>query len=223
VFFNGTNGSGPDGSLAVGEDGCLYGTTIGGAGNLGTVFRLTTNGNFTTVASFYGTNGAAPQSALVLGNDGNLYGTTASDTSGNGTIFQLRTDGTLTTLVSFQGFNGSHPRRLVQGPDGNFYGETTRGGLTATGEIGVGTIFRLSIPLAPVAPVVQALQQSGTKLNLIWNAVVGQRYQVQYRNDCAEGDWNNWDIATTATNTSITVTDDIRVSPRRFYRVVLLR
>src|SRR2546425_8291649 len=81
---------------------------LGGGGSnwyanndFGTVFRVTTNGLFTTLVSFNGTNGANP-TALVLGNDGNMYGITSYGGSNSaGTTFRLRADGELTTLVSF--------------------------------------------------------------------------------------------------------------------------
>ena len=58
--------------------------------NYGTVFRVTTDGVLTTLASFTGANGAHPQAGLVLGNDGNFYGTTSEGgPGGGGTIFRL--------------------------------------------------------------------------------------------------------------------------------------
>src|SRR4051812_15467032 len=57
----------PYGNLLEGTDGSFYGTTTGGGGsNLGTVFKVTTNGILTTVASFNNTNGAAPYAGLTL-------------------------------------------------------------------------------------------------------------------------------------------------------------
>ena len=96
VIFNGTNGaSGIDAPL-LGRDGNFYGTTYqGGDTNLnygygyGTVFRLTPNGQLTTLVYFNSTNGAGP-TGLVLGTDGNFYGTTGAGGSGNlGTAFRL--------------------------------------------------------------------------------------------------------------------------------------
>src|SRR5579864_4729175 len=47
---------------------------------------------------------------------------------------------TFTTLVDFNGTNGGRPRSsLIQGPDGNFYGTTTVGGLN-----GSGTVFKMT-------------------------------------------------------------------------------
>jgi len=56
-----TDGSTPQGSLVLGSDGNLYGTAfLGGAHNLGTVFKITTGGALTTLYSFSGTDGANP-------------------------------------------------------------------------------------------------------------------------------------------------------------------
>jgi uncharacterized repeat protein (TIGR03803 family) len=53
--------------LTVGNDGNLYGiTTDGGSANMGTVFRITTNGIFTTLVSFTGANGAQPTAELTV-------------------------------------------------------------------------------------------------------------------------------------------------------------
>src|SRR5208283_4573700 len=106
--FTGTNdGANPYAGLVQGSDGNLYGTaSSGGLNNLGTLFKIGTNGALTHLFSFNGTNGAAPYAALVRGADGNLYGTTyAGGASNLGTIFQFSTNGTLTSLFSFTGTN----------------------------------------------------------------------------------------------------------------------
>src|SRR5262249_43940058 len=120
-------------------------TDRGGASDLGTVFRVTTNGTLTTLAHFNNSNGAYPRGALALGPDGNFYGTTESganngDPFGHGTVFRVTSNGILATLAWFSGTNGEHPLAgLVLGPDGSFYG-TTLGG----GSIGYGTVFKVT-------------------------------------------------------------------------------
>ena len=135
VSFSGTNGlylgSNPYGGL-VQAGSAFYGATRnGGSNNLGTAFRITTNGVLTTLATFNGTNGSAPLTGLLLASDGYLYGTTFSGgVSNKGTIFQMTTNGALNVLVSFPGgTNGNAPEAgLAQGMDGNLYGTTFVGG-----------------------------------------------------------------------------------------------
>jgi uncharacterized repeat protein (TIGR03803 family) len=159
VSFNNTNGAYgdlyPSSGLALGNDGCFYGTTdFGGlyanqyGSGFGTVFRVTTNGALTTLANFNGTNGAYPQAGLTLASDGSFYGTTFGGGYNNGSVFRVTTNGTLTTVVNFSGTNGSWPMSsLALGTDGNFYGTTEEGGNDYNGEnVGAGTVFKLIIP-----------------------------------------------------------------------------
>ncbi|MGA3182535.1 MAG: choice-of-anchor tandem repeat GloVer-containing protein, partial [Verrucomicrobiota bacterium] len=150
VSFDGTNGVYPSGSLVQGSDGNFYGTTFEGEnGSLegpeywgnGTVFRMTTNGNVTTLVTFNGADGASPR-GLTLAADGNFYGTT--DYGGDedcGTVFRMTPDGVLTTLVSFNYFgSGAFPTASVlQASDGYFYGTTPY-----TGMVPGGTVFRMA-------------------------------------------------------------------------------
>lgn len=136
VSFTGTNGAcpgaNPYGGLVQSGNGALYGTTRnGGTNNLGTVFKITTNGILTTLVTFNGTNGSAPLTGLLLASDGYLYGTTfTGGVSNKGTIFQMTTNGVLNVLISFPGgTNGSAPEAgLIQGMDGYLYGTTYAGG-----------------------------------------------------------------------------------------------
>ena len=149
ISFNNTNGANPIGGLVFGKDGFLYGTTGFGGTNLsfGTIFKLSTNGNLTTLFNFHGTDGEEPSFRLIFGKDGRLYGTAsfAGDLAnspsgiGSGSVFGITTNGTFTTLFLFHGTNGSNPAAsLTLGPDGNLYGTTAQGGPG-----GGGTIFRV--------------------------------------------------------------------------------
>jgi uncharacterized repeat protein (TIGR03803 family) len=91
-FTGAEDGVGPVAGLVQRGDGCLYGTTqFGGARGAGTVFRISTNGEFTILHSFTGAKeGAQPNGGLAQGSDGGLYGTTAyGGTYGDGTVFRL--------------------------------------------------------------------------------------------------------------------------------------
>ena len=142
--FSGTNGIEPEGQLLQTPDGNLYGTArdttlerwgnanFGYNGN-GTVFRITTNGAFSLLATFRrsSTNGAYPRAGLSLGKDGALYGTTTGGgINGQGTVFKITTNGDLKILYLFAGTNGSLPvTSLLKAGNGNFFGTTLRGGL----------------------------------------------------------------------------------------------
>lgn len=142
AFKNGTDGGVPyAGSLEASGDN-FYGTTeFGGTNNLGTIFKIASDGTFTSLFSFSGTNGSYPLGGLTEGNDGSFYGMTfGGGTWGNGTVFRMTPSGTLTSLYSFTGgSDGSAPfGALLQATDGNFYGTTSTGGAN-----GYGTIFQI--------------------------------------------------------------------------------
>jgi uncharacterized repeat protein (TIGR03803 family) len=137
-----TDGSLPNASLVLGNDGNFYGTTSGGGAYLyyGTVFKITPEGTLTTLHSFqaYPTDGDGPVAGLVQGSDGNFYGTTELGGSGTfGTVFKVTLSGALTTLYNFSNYaHGWYPYAgLVQGSDGNFYGTTFAGGEHTYGTI----------------------------------------------------------------------------------------
>ncbi len=141
-----TDGAQPRGTLVVGTDGNLYGTTFqGGYGQNGpgSIFMLTLSGTLTSLHKFNGADGANPEAGLALGRDGNFYGTTISQGANNGgTIFKITPDGSLTTLYNFCALDacvdGYHPALyspMLQAGDGNFYGTTQDGGGANMGNI----------------------------------------------------------------------------------------
>jgi uncharacterized repeat protein (TIGR03803 family) len=91
--FQGVDGTNPTyGSLIQANDGNIYGMTqSGGIGDAGTIFRLTLDGRYSVVYTFFGNpNGALPVGSLVQGRDGNVYGmTNQGGSGGQGIVFKL--------------------------------------------------------------------------------------------------------------------------------------
>jgi uncharacterized repeat protein (TIGR03803 family) len=214
-FTGGTDGSDPEAGLFVGKDGALYGTTAGGgdANGDGTVFRITTNSVFATLAEFDGANGANSLADVFQTADGNIYGTTsAGGTGGNGVVFQIATNGTLTSLP-LDGITGSYlDSGVALGPDGNLYTLAEYGGFS-----GYGSIFRVNI--ATAAPVFQKVVKSGNKIVLTWSTVANSSYQLQFKTNLAQLSWVNLGAALVATNGTLQTSDTPGADPRRFYRV----
>lgn len=77
--FSGTDGSNPQGSLAIDSSGDLFGTAhVGGAGDDGTVFEIARGSNaITTIAAFSGVNGSLPTGLTGDGN-GNFFAITSA-------------------------------------------------------------------------------------------------------------------------------------------------
>jgi uncharacterized repeat protein (TIGR03803 family) len=136
-YYTNSDGANPTAPLTLGPDGSFYSTTWqGGNSDLGTVFRITTNGALTSLVSFANTNGAYPRASLFLGSNGNFYGSSSGQSSDYGTVFEMSPSGVLTTLVSFANTNGAYPAAaLTLGPDGDFYSTTSGGGYTSDGTV----------------------------------------------------------------------------------------
>jgi uncharacterized repeat protein (TIGR03803 family) len=153
--FKGSDGQDPQGQLVVDSDGQLYGTTmLGGAGNRGVIYRISTSGDFKRLYSFpklkdfnedgLATNatGANPRAGLLRTASGVFYGTAyQGGDHGNGTLFRVEITGDtaeVTPVHSFKGwpFNAGFPVAAVtQGPDGDFYGTSERGGYDDNGAV----------------------------------------------------------------------------------------
>ncbi len=155
-FCSQSSGQLPEAKLVQGGDGNFYGTTLlGGDLDVGTLFKITPQGQLTTIHSFCSQTGCADGNypvgpGMVLGADGNLYGMTGSGGSSYGTVFRSTLAGKLTTLHSFcQQSNcadGRAPIAVVQATDGNLYGATFEGGDTCQWDsVGCGTVFGLTL------------------------------------------------------------------------------
>jgi len=153
-FTDNSAGGYPDTSLIQAANGDFYGVDgFGGTNGTGVVYSMTPSG---ALAGFYNpcSTCVTPEAPLIQGGDGNFYGVTNTGGTGSfGTVFKITPGGTYSTLYNFtDGTDGSYVSGpLVQGSDGNLYGEATQGGLAGGcpnefGANGCGTIFKITLP-----------------------------------------------------------------------------
>ncbi len=161
--FTGATGAQPQGSLALGAKGTLFGTTpLGGNGvNDGTLFELLPpaagQSKWTEVlirAFDNGVDGKSPAAGLLVGKNGTLYGALAADTAGYGAIFAFtppvtaKATWTEKILYNFKGgADGFAPSgSLISDATGTLYGTTLDSGPTVPFGAGNGTIFEMIPP-----------------------------------------------------------------------------
>ena len=149
-FAGYSDGAQPYAGLIQATDGNFYGVTTidGGVGqDVGTVFKITSGGTFTSLHAFagYPADGGNPWPPLLQASDGNFYGTTYEGGAPNvGIVFKITAAGSLTIVHTFctqSGCpDGANPQAgLVQGSDGNLYGTAVGGGTN-----GEGTVFKIT-------------------------------------------------------------------------------
>jgi uncharacterized repeat protein (TIGR03803 family) len=131
--------------LTLATDGQFYGTTQqGGTYSVGSVFRITQDGDITTLYDFSPGSGSAiypeyPFSAPIQSIEGDFYGNTGGG-SNYASVYRITKSGDFTLLHTFTNGQGRAPYGpLVQGTDDYFYGTMNAGGPTDHG-----TIFRIS-------------------------------------------------------------------------------
>jgi uncharacterized repeat protein (TIGR03803 family) len=168
--FTVTDGAYPNGVIQA-SGGNFYGTTEGGGIGYGTVFTITPAGVLTTLHIFEG-NGAdnsnAPAAGLVEGTDGKFYGTTYLGYD-IGDIFESTAAGAVTYLFNFEGSDGGQPKAaLFQPTNGIFYGTTMKGGTS-----GLGTVFSLSVGLAPFVKTLPTTGPAGAPVVILGTNLTG--------------------------------------------------
>jgi uncharacterized repeat protein (TIGR03803 family) len=147
--FNGNDGGLPAyGPLVQGLNGNLYGTTEGGGNEsdaVGTVYRITPGGTFTSLHTFtcpghVCSEGADLFGGLVLATNGDFYGTTSvGGKSERGTVFKITEGGAFTMQLSLYVQGRDPVAGLIQATDGSFYGTSLRGGVD-----GGGSVFKIT-------------------------------------------------------------------------------
>jgi len=130
-------GESPYGGVILARDGNFYGVShAGGAGNHGTVFRVTSAGVVSAVYSFpRGGANYTPVGTLTQGSDGALYGSEINSSYTTTALFRVTLEGQFT---QFQSFSDTSVSPLTLGRDGFLYGTTSSYGY------GLGKFFRMS-------------------------------------------------------------------------------
>jgi uncharacterized repeat protein (TIGR03803 family) len=178
----------PSGSLIFDAAGNLYGTSFEGGGGTnancfdgcGTVFELSPSSSGWTEKIIYaftgGGDGMSPGGNLLFDSAGALYGSAAFGGSvvgagcfeGCGTVFRLTpVSGTwrFARLFNFQGpVGGAAPLWLVFDAAQNIYGVASAGGSGCPGNLGCGTIFKLTRQTSP-GPWKETVLHSFTELH----------------------------------------------------------
>ena len=170
-----TDGNRPIGILALGPDGNFYGTTyVGGAKNIGTVFKITPGGAYTLLYSFGTVTGdpAEPIAGLTLGTNGTFYGSSAAGGSLNGgAIFQITSSGTEKVLYSFcvlSCYDGLAPTTpMTLHTDGKFYGNT------AGNSLGGSVFYSFDVGLKAFAKLETWYAKTGATIEILGQGFTG--------------------------------------------------
>src|SRR5246500_2254191 len=143
------NGDRPMSPLLIDSQGNLHGTTYFGGNNFsgdgsgyGTLFKLSSSGQFTELHQFSGTDGDNPLGALILDSSGKLWGTTFQGGTGwnppnqygDGTVFKY-SNGTVTNPVLFNINDGENVQGGMATDGPSYYGTTYQGGANSFGTL----------------------------------------------------------------------------------------
>jgi len=141
-FTNNPDGAMPQGQLWL-DGATLYGTTAsGGNNNLGTIFKLNTNGgDYSVVFNFSNTPSAKTPFAGPTLAGGLIYGVgTAGGTDNLGAVFCLATNGAgFTVIHSFTNSESQSPQGALVESNGILYGTSVARGTGLSG-----TVFQLA-------------------------------------------------------------------------------
>jgi uncharacterized repeat protein (TIGR03803 family) len=147
------DGSFPNSGLLEGADGNFYGTTVGGgAGNHGSIFKMTKTGVTTILHSFVDISDPGdtqPTGPLLLSQTGMIYGTSYGGPGGAGVIYQISPSGAYSYKHVFQQAPVTDTRGpiggVIEGSDGSLYGA----GVTSDGFYPHDTVYKVAFLADP--------------------------------------------------------------------------
>ncbi len=155
--------AGSGAALMIGHDGNLYGALAGGGKyRRGSIYRVTPQGQMTTLFEFP-RNGIAGPTYLVEASDGYIYGSTYQNPT-----YLFRFNPAAPQLTPFYQMSGAEGigAYFIQGSDGKFYGNSPDGGAS-----GWGSLFTFDLGLTPPKPFLSLFSPTagapGTKI-LLW-------------------------------------------------------
>jgi uncharacterized repeat protein (TIGR03803 family) len=163
----------PEGALALGSDGNFYGTASkGAAGGFGSIFELTSSGQFNSLYSFTCTatncsDGAIPFAGLVQGTNAIFYGTTATggdyrtpDNLGDGVAYSWSMG--LGPFIEAQ-FNFGKAGQSVAILGNDLRGSTsvTFNGVAATFEVVSDTLIKATVPAGATTGTIEVTTPGG--------------------------------------------------------------
>ena len=71
-------------------------------------------------------------------------------------------------------------------------------------------------------PIIESITVEGENVTLVWSAIAGKTYRVQYKSDLAAASWNDLTDDVPATGATASKQDVLGSDAQRFYRVVVL-
>jgi streptogramin lyase len=191
--------------------------------NNDTIRKIAPDGTVTTFAGAAGLDGAADgdvssarfrsPAELAFDRKGNLF---VAD-SLNQTVREIATNGIVSTVCGAAGVYGSDDGINGAGRFFNPYGLV----VTAEGSLQVADTYNELVRTVLVPFKLSLLiSGTGTLATISWDAVIGKKYQIQFKNDLAAA-WANLGESVTATDLSLSATDNSGAGPQRFYRVLV--
>ncbi len=224
-LFNGA-GNGDDGAQSLGVDGSgnvyVTGFSDGGASsyNYATI-KYSSAGTALWTNLFNGAGNADDEArSLALDGTGNVYVTGYSDGGASVNYATIKYSSTglplWTNLFNAAGTSVAQAQSLAVDGSGNV---CVTGYSWSGASYDYATIKYSALYSAPPALVLQAVTK--TNAVLTWSAVPPQKYQIQYKTNLAQTNWFGLGGPITATNGTMSVSDNISLEAQRFYRIGL--